>query len=58
MFGGKNHTTVMHSVEKIKKEIMNDSNLEAEINKIINKIKQCLKIDLKISFAHLLFFIK
>lgn len=39
MFGGKNHTTVMHSVEKIKNEIMNDSNLEAEINKIINKIK-------------------
>lgn len=38
MFGGKNHTTVMHSVEKIKNEILNDQNLEIEINKIINKI--------------------
>lgn len=39
MFGGKNHTTVMHSVDKIKNEILNDSSLEVEINKIINKIK-------------------
>ncbi len=38
-FGGKDHTTVMHSVDKIKKEIKNDVNLEKEINKIINQIR-------------------
>lgn len=38
-FGGKDHTTVMHSVEKIKKELKNDKKLEIEIRKIINKIK-------------------
>jgi len=38
-FGGKDHTTVMHSVDKIKKEIKNDINLEKEINKIINQIR-------------------
>lgn len=38
-FGGKDHTTVMHSVEKIKKEIKNDASLEKEINKLINQIR-------------------
>lgn len=38
-FGGKDHTTVMHSVDKIKKEIKNNSDLENEINKIISEIK-------------------
>lgn len=38
-FGGKDHTTVMHSVDKIKKELKNDKNLEIEIRKIINQIK-------------------
>lgn len=38
-FGGKDHTTVMHSVDKIKKEIKNDENLEKEIKKIISQIK-------------------
>ncbi len=38
-FGGKDHTTVMHSVDKIKREIKNDTNLEKEINKIINQIR-------------------
>lgn len=38
-FGGKDHTTVMHSVEKIKKEIKNDQNLESDIQKLINEIK-------------------
>ena len=38
-FGGKNHTTVMHSVEKIKNQIKKDENLNKEINKIINSIK-------------------
>jgi len=38
-FGGKDHTTVMHSVDKIKKTIKTDKVLENEINKIINEIK-------------------
>lgn len=37
-FGGKDHTTVMHSVDKIKKEIEKDKTLEEEINKIIAKV--------------------
>ena len=38
-FGGKDHTTVMHSVDKIKKEIINNKELENEIKNIISKIK-------------------
>ena len=38
-FGGKDHTTVMHSVDKIKKEVVNNKELENEIKNIINKIK-------------------
>ena len=38
-FGGKDHTTVMHSVGKITRELKKDKNLEIEISKIINKIK-------------------
>ena len=38
-FGGKDHTTVMHSVEKIKKAIKTDKVLETEVNKIINEVK-------------------
>ncbi|MBP3461673.1 MAG: chromosomal replication initiator protein DnaA [Bacilli bacterium] len=38
-FGGKDHTTVMHSVDKIKKQIKKDQNFEFEINKLINQIK-------------------
>ncbi|MBR3523245.1 MAG: chromosomal replication initiator protein DnaA [Bacilli bacterium] len=38
-FGGKNHTTVMHAVEKIKKEINNNDALNVEIQKIINNIR-------------------
>ncbi len=38
-FGGKDHTTVMHSVDKIKREIINDKTLEEEINKIVAEIK-------------------
>lgn len=39
-FGGKDHTTVMHSVNKIKKEMQKDKNLENQINKILSQIKQ------------------
>lgn len=38
-FGGKDHSTVMHSVDKIKNEILKDSNLEVEIEKITSQIK-------------------
>ena len=38
-FGGKDHTTVMHSVDKIKKELKTNKELEKEINKIISKIR-------------------
>lgn len=38
-FGGKDHTTVMHSVEKIKKELKTNNELNIEINKIISEIK-------------------
>ena len=37
-FGGKTHTTVMHSVNKIKDEIENNSNLEIEFQKLIKQI--------------------
>lgn len=38
-FGGKDHTTVMHAVEKIKKEIKKDNNLDLVIKKIISQLK-------------------
>ena len=38
-FGGKNHTTVMHAVDKIKKEIIKDDILNGEIQKMINEIR-------------------
>ena len=38
-FGGKNHTTVMHAVDKIKKEILKDDILNSEIQKMINEIR-------------------
>ena len=38
-FGGKDHTTVMHSVNKIEKELKTDSKLEMEINSIVNNLK-------------------
>ena len=38
-FGGKNHTTVMHAVDKIKKEIIKDDVLNNEIQKMINEIR-------------------
>ena len=38
-FGGKNHTTVMHSVEKIRREIASDEQLKNEVDKMISKLK-------------------
>ncbi len=38
-FGGKNHTTVMHSVEKIRRKMSYDESLKNEVDKIISKLK-------------------
>ncbi len=37
-FGGKDHTTVIHACNKIKKEILNDDSINLEIQKVINKL--------------------
>ena len=37
-FGGKDHTTVMHSVNKIENEIKTNKDLEIQVEKIINKL--------------------
>jgi len=37
-FGGKDHTTVMHAVNKIKKEVDTNDQLNIEINKIIHQL--------------------
>lgn len=38
-FGGRNHTTVMHGVDKIKKEVNKNDDLNKEIQKMVNQIK-------------------
>ena len=38
-FGGKDHTTVMHAVNKIKKMVEKDKTLEKEIEKIVREVK-------------------
>jgi chromosomal replication initiator protein len=38
-FGGKDHTTVLHSYNKIKEALLMDSDLKARINKIIQVIQ-------------------
>ena len=37
-FGGKDHTTIMHAVDKISKEISIDNNLKQVINMLKDKI--------------------
>ena len=37
-FGGKDHTTVMYSVNKIEKEIKSNSSLQEEVDKIVEKL--------------------
>ncbi len=39
-FGGKDHTTVLHACEKIKKMIEKDSDLRYKINHLVNLIKK------------------
>lgn len=38
-FGGKDHTTIMHACDKIKKDLSQNKELEKVINKLIDKIK-------------------
>ena len=40
LFGGRDHTTVMHAYNKITKKVSEDPFFNAEINKIIKLIKQ------------------
>jgi chromosomal replication initiator protein len=40
LFGGKDHTTVLHSYKKIKEDLNNNLDLKERINKIIQVIKQ------------------
>ncbi len=39
-FGGKDHTTVLHSCKKIEKMVLEDNNLKSIINQIITTLKQ------------------
>ncbi len=38
-FGGRDHSTIIHSYEKIKKEMENSEPLKAAVNEIMNKLK-------------------
>ena len=38
-FGGKDHTTVLHSCNKIREQLLKDNKLKLDIDRIINKIK-------------------
>ena len=38
-FGGKDHTTVMHSVNKITQEVKSDRNLSDEIDRIVSQLR-------------------
>lgn len=40
LFGGKDHTTVLHSYKKIKDDILNNPGLKERVEKIIQVIKQ------------------
>ncbi|MFH0732832.1 MAG: chromosomal replication initiator protein DnaA [Candidatus Omnitrophota bacterium] len=39
LFGGKDHTTILHAHEKIKKEVINNKNIKESIDKIVYNIK-------------------
>ncbi|MDO8748283.1 MAG: chromosomal replication initiator protein DnaA [Candidatus Omnitrophota bacterium] len=39
-FGGKDHTTVLHSYNKVKKNLLGNTKLKSDIEKLVHKIKQ------------------
>ena len=39
-FGGKDHTTVLHSYNKIKNDLINNLDLKNQVNKVIRIIQQ------------------
>ncbi len=39
-FGGKDHTTVLHSYNKIKNDLINNPDLKNQVNKVIRIIQQ------------------
>jgi chromosomal replication initiator protein len=40
LFGGKDHTTVLHSYKKIKEDLLNNPKLKERVDKVIQVIKQ------------------
>jgi chromosomal replication initiator protein len=40
LFGGKDHTTVLHSYKKLKEDLIKDPNLKERVEKLIQTIKQ------------------
>ena len=38
-FGGKDHTTVLHGYDKIKRLVESDSQFKAEIDQLINRLQ-------------------
>jgi chromosomal replication initiator protein len=39
-FGGRDHTTVMHAIEKLEKELITDQDLEATIKLLCKNIEE------------------
>jgi len=38
-FGGRDHTTVMHAIDKIKTQLAKDTQLSAEVQKVVTKLQ-------------------
>ena len=38
-FGGRDHTTVMHAIDKIKTQLAKDTQLSAEVQKVVSKLQ-------------------
>ena len=45
-FGGKDHTTVLHSYNKIKEQLKTDKKLKLNIDRLTSKIKRILNLDI------------
>jgi chromosomal replication initiator protein len=38
-FGGRDHTTVMHAIDKVRTQLGKDTSLAADLQKLVAKIK-------------------